>query len=61
MNVKRNNADVNRHIAEIREEIRSKSEKLLSKEMTELLEIFAKSSEELHEELKIMRKKIDKL
>ncbi len=61
MNVKRNNADVNRHIGEIREEIRGQSEKLLSKEMSELLEIFAKSSEKLHEELKNMRKKIDKL
>ena len=54
----RNNADVNRAIAEIRKEIGNKSDKVLSNDMKELLEKFAKSSKTLHEELS---KKIDKV
>ena len=54
----RNNADVNRAIAEIRKEIGNKSDKVLSNDMKELLETFAKSSKTLHEELS---QKIDKV
>lgn len=54
----RNNADVNRAIAEIRKEIGGKSNNVLSNDMKELLETFAKSSKTLHEELS---KKIDKV
>jgi hypothetical protein len=58
INDDRNNADVDRAIAEIRKEIRSKSDKVLSDDMKELLETFAKSSKTLHEELS---QKIDKV
>ena len=58
INYGRNNADVNRAIAEIRKEIGNKSDKVLSNDMKELLETFAKSSKTLHEELS---KKIDKV
>ena len=58
MNAESNNADVNRAIAEIRNEIGRKSDQVLSKDMTELLEKFAESSETLHVKLKKMTKKL---
>jgi hypothetical protein len=55
INTKGNNDDIDKPIALIRKEIGSNSDKVLSKNITELLENFAKSSETLLKDLKEMK------
>ena len=55
INTKGNNGDIDEPIASIRREIGSNSDKVLSKNITELLENFAKSSETLLKDLKEMK------
>ncbi len=61
INTKGNNGDIDEPIASIRREIGSNSDKVLSKNITELLEKFAKSSETLLKDLKEMKTLIEKL
>jgi hypothetical protein len=55
INTKGNNGDIDEPIASIRREIGSNSDKVLNKNITELLENFAKSSETLLKDLKEMK------
>jgi DNA integrity scanning protein DisA with diadenylate cyclase activity len=61
MNTKGSNDDIDRAIAEIRREIGSNSDHVLSLQITELVEKFAKSSETLLKDLKEMKNLIERL
>jgi hypothetical protein len=61
INTKGNNDDIDEPIASIRREIGSNSDNVLSKNITELLENFAKSSETLLKDLNEMKTLIEKL
>jgi hypothetical protein len=61
MNTKGSNDDIDRAIAEIRREIGSNSDHVLSLQITELVEKFAKSSETLLIDLKEMKNLIERL
>ena len=61
MNTKGNNDDIISAIAQIRREIGSNSDKVISNSITELVENFAKSSETLLKDMKDMKSQIEKL
>ncbi len=61
MNTKGNNDDINSAIAQIRREIGTNSDKIISNSITELIENFAKSSETLLKDIKDMKSQIEKL
>jgi prefoldin subunit 5 len=61
MNTKENNDDIDLAITEIRSEIVSKSDHVLSLQITEVVERLEKSSETLQKDLKEMNNSIERL
>jgi hypothetical protein len=61
MNTKENNDDIDLAITEIRSEIGSKSDHVLSLQITEVVERLEKSSETLQKDLKEMNNSIERL